>query len=49
MAKPSYDVSEFEDDINSQSIENLTLDFGPTETVHQWRKLPECDEVVGPR
>lgn len=48
-AKHTYDVSEFEDDVNSQSIENLTLDFGPSETVHQWRKLPECDEFVGPR
>ena len=30
-----------------ESIENLTIEFGPTETVHQWCKLPECDEVVG--
>lgn len=31
------------------SMENLTIEFGPTETVHQWCKLPECDEVVGSR
>jgi len=33
----------------SESAECLTLDFGPFETVHRWRKMPECDEFVGPR
>ena len=32
-----------------ESMENLTIEFGQTETVHQWCKLPECDEVVGSR
>jgi len=36
-----------ENDLTSESIENLTLEFGPTETVHEWSKLPECDEFVG--
>lgn len=29
--------------------ECLTLDFGPFETVHRWRKMPDCDEFVGAR
>jgi len=33
----------------ADSMENLTIEFGPTETVHQWSTLPECDEVVGSR
>jgi len=48
MAKLSSNVSKFEDDLTSTSIENLTLS-GHSETVHQWFKLPECDEFVGPR
>uniref|UniRef100_A0A8C5THI4 Leucine zipper like transcription regulator 1 n=1 Tax=Malurus cyaneus samueli TaxID=2593467 RepID=A0A8C5THI4_9PASS len=27
----------------------LTLNFGPFETVHRWRRLPPCDEFVGAR
>lgn len=27
----------------------MTLDFGPFETVHRWRRMPECDEFVGAR
>lgn len=27
----------------------LTLDFGPFETVHRWKRMPECDEFVGAR
>lgn len=49
MAKQSCHSSDFEDDLTAQSIENLTLDFGPSETVHQWWKLPDCEELVGPR
>jgi len=30
-------------------LDTLTLDFGPFETVHQWKKLPDCDEFVGAR
>ena len=32
-----------------ESAECLTLDFGPFETVHKWRCMPECDEFVGAR
>ncbi|KAG7244028.1 hypothetical protein INR49_006189 [Caranx melampygus] len=31
----------------SDSVEYLTLNFGPFETVHRWRRLPPCDEFVG--
>ena len=31
----------------TKSIENLTLEFGPSETVHQFTRLPDCDEFVG--
>lgn len=27
----------------------LTLYFGPFETVHKWKRMPECDEFVGAR
>ncbi|KAG7197202.1 hypothetical protein KM043_007278 [Ampulex compressa] len=27
----------------------LTLDFGQSETVHRWQRMPECDEFVGAR
>ena len=40
------DSGKIGDDID-ESMDNLTIEFGPTETVHQWCKLPECDEVVG--
>jgi len=33
----------------SESADCLTLDFGPFETVNKWRKMPACDEFVGPR
>ncbi|CAH0765579.1 unnamed protein product [Bemisia tabaci] len=29
--------------------ECLTLDFGSFETVHRWKRMPECDEFVGAR
>ncbi|GAB6032197.1 Leucine-zipper-like transcriptional regulator 1 [Chamberlinius hualienensis] len=32
-----------------ESAECLTLDFGPFETVHSWKQMPECDEFVGAR
>ncbi|XP_020285285.1 leucine-zipper-like transcriptional regulator 1 isoform X2 [Pseudomyrmex gracilis] len=31
------------------TTECLTLDFGPFETVHRWKRMPECDEFVGAR
>ncbi len=33
----------------ADGAEFLTLDFGPYETVHRWRRLGECDEFVGSR
>lgn len=33
----------------SESSECLALDFGPYETVHMWKPMPECDEFVGAR
>lgn len=32
-----------------ESAECLMLDFGPFETVHRWRQMPNCDEFVGAR
>jgi leucine-zipper-like transcriptional regulator 1 len=32
-----------------ENSEFITLDFGPFETVHQWKQMPECDEFVGCR
>lgn len=32
-----------------ESAECLTLNFGATETVHGWKRMPECDEFVGAR
>lgn len=35
---------------SSQVFDNgLTLYFGPFETVHRWKRMPECDEFVGAR
>ena len=47
MSKISRPLPEFED--CTESFESLTLEFGPSETVHQWIKLPDCDEFVGSR
>lgn len=27
----------------------LTLELGPMEVVHRWKRMPECDEFVGAR
>ena len=33
-----------------ESAECLTLDFAqPFETVHRWKRMPDCDEFVGAR
>ncbi|XP_060077840.1 leucine-zipper-like transcriptional regulator 1 [Ylistrum balloti] len=37
------------DHLWTEGAECLTLDFGPFETVHRWRRMPECDEFVGAR
>lgn len=34
---------------SSDIFESLTLDFGPYETVHRWKRMPACDEFVGAR
>ncbi|KAK9702987.1 Kelch motif [Popillia japonica] len=30
-------------------FDGLALEFGPLETVHRWKRMPECDEFVGAR
>jgi len=40
---PSSDISWLD------NAECLTLDFGPFEMVHKWRRMPSCDEFVGAR
>lgn len=32
-----------------EAPDNLSLDFGPFENVHGWRRMPECDQFVGAR
>ncbi|PNF37011.1 Leucine-zipper-like transcriptional regulator 1 [Cryptotermes secundus] len=32
-----------------ETAECLTLDFGPFEAVHRWKRMLECDEFVGAR
>ena len=49
MAKINRPTPEFDENPYLESFESLTLDFGPSETVHHWVKLPECDEFVGSR
>ena len=34
---------------SANSGDCLTLDFGPFESVHRWRKMPECEDFVGAR
>lgn len=35
---------------DGNELENsLTLEFGPFETVHRWKRMLECDEFVGAR
>lgn len=35
--------------LNATFDSGLTLEFGPLETVHRWKRMPECDEFVGAR
>lgn len=44
MENPNANLADAE-----ESMENMTIEFGPTEIVHEWSRLPECDEVVGSR
>lgn len=30
-------------------VNALSLEIGPSETVHRWKRMPECDEFVGAR
>uniref|UniRef100_A0A4X2M3P4 Leucine zipper like post translational regulator 1 n=1 Tax=Vombatus ursinus TaxID=29139 RepID=A0A4X2M3P4_VOMUR len=48
-ARPKVAPSVDFDHSCSDSVEYLTLNFGPFETVHRWRRLPPCDEFVGAR
>ncbi|CAG0890166.1 unnamed protein product [Cyprideis torosa] len=34
---------------NQDSSDSVSIEFGPFETVHRWKKMPECDEFVGTR
>ncbi|CAG2052949.1 unnamed protein product [Timema podura] len=33
----------------TDATECLTLDFGPFETIHRWKRMLDCDEFVGAR
>ncbi|XP_060530109.1 leucine-zipper-like transcriptional regulator 1 [Cylas formicarius] len=35
--------------LSSGEASALTLEIGPFETVHRWKRMPECDEFVGAR
>ncbi|KAJ6635081.1 Leucine-zipper-like transcriptional regulator 1 like [Pseudolycoriella hygida] len=36
--------------LSTYTIENsLNLDFAPIDPIHQWKRMPECDEFVGAR
>ena len=47
MASPPNETFLDEEISAAQTIQTLMLDFGPSETVHEWCNLPECDEFVG--
>lgn len=35
---------------STSTIDNcLNLDFAPMDPIHQWKRMPECDEFVGAR
>lgn len=36
-------------DFSQTSADSLTLDFGPFEVVHRWKRMQECNEFVGAR
>lgn len=36
--------------MSTSTMENcLNLDFAPMDPIHQWKRMPECDEFVGAR
>nr|CAH7718604.1 unnamed protein product [Callosobruchus chinensis] len=35
--------------ITAADISALTLEIGPFEAIHRWKRMPECDEFVGAR
>lgn len=35
--------------LTTADVSALTLEIGPFETVHRWKRMPECDEFVGAR
>ncbi|KAI4462988.1 leucine-zipper-like transcriptional regulator 1 [Holotrichia oblita] len=39
----------YNNDNSLSSFDGLALEFGPLETVHRWKRMPECDEFVGAR
>lgn len=40
-------TGEFE--FSQASADSLTLEFGPFEVVHKWKRMQECNEFVGTR
>ena len=34
---------------SSHTWQEVSIDTGPFETVHRWRRMPDCDEFVGAR
>ncbi|XP_046682002.1 leucine-zipper-like transcriptional regulator 1 isoform X2 [Homalodisca vitripennis] len=49
MASSSHSVNMDFDHSWQDNTECLNLEFGPFETVHRWKRMPECDEFVGAR
>ncbi|KAG8245148.1 Kelch motif [Homalodisca vitripennis] len=47
MASSSHSVNMDFDHSWQDNTECLNLEFGPFETVHRWKRMPECDEFVG--
>ena len=45
----SLNIVEFDQSVAKAWPESneLSLDFGPFETVHKWKRMPDCDEFVG--
>lgn len=36
-------------DFELEASNAFALEIGPLETVHRWKRMPECDEFVGAR
>jgi len=49
MTSTKIQKIEIENHCLPDNPELTNLNFGPFETVHQWKQMPECDEFVGCR